>query len=344
MADDVKSKFRDFVAKDSKIKRLLAKEKPDYLDADEYGIRIGEILGDIIDEDTLEEFQELMIDDHTVIADYTKDVQNSLNHEAGIHMQALSLPINRDRLDGLVKFAETIDEINSELKESIINFNQNIVTDSIERNAEFQYEAGLKPKIVRRFFGGCDWCREVAGSYRYPDVPHDVYRRHKRCRCTVNYYPGNGRRQNVWTKKYSEEHAEEIQERRINNINYSSRRIVDKLSKKYVANGIKSNKIKDEINVDKQLPHLEQTAKNNRSYIYGDLNRAKKLYDKYKGTGYSLIDTDGKWNNKEFVNTNEKIGRYSNEDGSIAYDSRQLVIIYSKTGVHIYPGKKRYYD
>lgn len=337
--------FRDALKQDKKLKKLFEKAHPSYIDADNYAIRVGEVLGDTVNEEVLDELRDLLEEDHRQVSDYTQHVQESLNHDAGLNMRGLGVATDKDRLDGLVTYAVE-NAVDDKLKEFIINYNQNVVASTIKRNAEFQSESGLQPKIKRTLRGkGCEYCRNYAGVYNYPDdVPDEVYRRHPNCRCTVEYYPGNGRKQDVWSKKYSEEHAEEIQERRINNINYSSRRIVDKLSKKYVANGIKSNKIKDEINVDKQLPHLEQTAKNNRSYIYGDLNRAKKLYDKYKGTGYSLIDTDGKWNNKEFVNTNEKIGRYSNEDGSIAYDSRQLVIIYSKTGVHIYPGKKRYYD
>lgn len=39
----------------------------------------------------------------------------------------------------------------------------------------------------------------------YPHVPADVYRRHERCRCKVEYDPGDGRRQNVWDKKWTED-------------------------------------------------------------------------------------------------------------------------------------------
>ena len=44
----------------------------------------------------------------------------------------------------------------------------------------------------------CDWCREVVGEYDYPDVSDDVYKRHRYCRCTVEYKAGNGRAQDVW--------------------------------------------------------------------------------------------------------------------------------------------------
>ncbi|WP_205422898.1 hypothetical protein [Granulicatella sp. zg-ZJ] len=61
---------------------------------------------------------------------------------------------------------------------------------------------GLSPKIIRTHTGNCcDWCRNLAGVYDYPKVPKDVYRRHGNCRCTVDYKPGDGKKQNVWSKK-----------------------------------------------------------------------------------------------------------------------------------------------
>lgn len=92
----------------------------------------------------------------------------------------------------------------------IINFSQSIVTDFIRENAEFQSKAGLPSVIVRKLAGGCcDWCRSLAGTYTYPDnVPKDVYRRHQRCRCTVDFHPSDsrkGRVQNVHSKKWRKE-------------------------------------------------------------------------------------------------------------------------------------------
>lgn len=61
----------------------------------------------------------------------------------------------------------------------------------------------------------CEWCRNLAGSYTYPDgVPHDVYRRHQRCRCAVDYNPGNGKNQNVHSKQWRDEDEYEKREAR----------------------------------------------------------------------------------------------------------------------------------
>ena len=82
--------------------------------------------------------------------------------------------------------------------------------DSIKGNAEFHGKAGMTPKIVRKSTGSCcEWCTNIAGAYDYPNVPKDVYRRHGRCRCTVDYVPNNGKKQNVWTKAWSDEASPE---------------------------------------------------------------------------------------------------------------------------------------
>ena len=46
----------------------------------------------------------------------------------------------------------------------------------------------------------CDWCRKVAGVYHSTDIPDDVYRRHRFCRCTVEYDPGDGKKKSAWEK------------------------------------------------------------------------------------------------------------------------------------------------
>lgn len=93
------------------------------------------------------------------------------------------------------------------------NLLKDIVTDSIEKNSKFQYDSGMKPKVVRRSSGNCcEWCDKIAGTYYYPDVPRDVYRRHNNCNCTVEYYPGDGKKQNVWSEKWSED--KEVLEKR----------------------------------------------------------------------------------------------------------------------------------
>ena len=92
-----------------------------------------------------------------------------------------------------------------------------MVDDAVKANAEFHYDAGLKPVITRRLGGdACAWCRNLAGSYEYHSEPEDVYRRHERCRCTVEYKPDKKKRQNVWTKVIKD--VSEIERRKTLNL------------------------------------------------------------------------------------------------------------------------------
>lgn len=68
----------------------------------------------------------------------------------------------------------------------------------------FTINLDLNQKLLETTDGhGCAWCSKLAGVYTYPNVDRDVYRRHDNCTCTVDYQPGNGKRQDVWTKKWS---------------------------------------------------------------------------------------------------------------------------------------------
>lgn len=90
-----------------------------------------------------------------------------------------------------------------------------VIDDTVHENADFQHESGLNPKIVRTVVGKCcEWCNKIAGVYYYADIKqkknHDVFKRHKHCNCKVEYLPGDGRRQNVHTKKWSRELKKEV--------------------------------------------------------------------------------------------------------------------------------------
>ena len=79
------------------------------------------------------------------------------------------------------------------------------VTLYFKNYVNFQGRSGLTPKIIRKAERKCcDWCAQLAGEYDYPDIPDDVYRRHERCQCTVEYDPGEGRRQNVHTRQWTD--------------------------------------------------------------------------------------------------------------------------------------------
>lgn len=150
----------------------------------------------------------LMVKDFELISGISMQVQSNLNKQAQLGIKAIGPELNQDRIDGIAKKLSGDKYKNTKwiLGEAVVNFGQSIVDDTIKANAEFHFNSGLQPVIVRKEMGNCcDWCRGLAGRYIYPDVPKDVYRRHRFCRCTTDYHPGNGKKQNVHTKKWSNE-------------------------------------------------------------------------------------------------------------------------------------------
>lgn len=154
----------------------------------------------------------LLEEDHRLAAAAAETVQNELNRAAGLGLKAQTVPPDTDRIKGIldrISAAERYDDVSWVLDEPVVNFSRHAVDETLQQNVAFQGGAGLTPKVIRRAVGGCcDWCTALAGTYRYPDVPKDVYRRHANCRCIVEYDPGSGKRQNVHTKAWREEPEE----------------------------------------------------------------------------------------------------------------------------------------
>lgn len=229
---DFKNKFDN-----SKIIRELYRKvkqgNATYKEANEFAIEVGEILSgsfkknlsssvlpdgrmyyniaDRIIRDTLGNNYEL-------VADISAKIQEILNKKAGIGIKAIKPKINEDKVRGIVDIVsgkEKYDDIAYMLGEPVVNFSQSVVNDAVRENADFQYKAGLSPKIIRTSTGKCcEWCDKLAGIYDYEavsDTGNNVFRRHKYCRCLVEYAPGDGKRQNVHTKQWRKETKRRIE-------------------------------------------------------------------------------------------------------------------------------------
>jgi hypothetical protein len=151
--------------------------------------------------------QPTLEDSFASIEDVAKAVQSALNESAKIGLKVQGATLNQDRIDGIVNrlaSTETFDDVSWILESPIVNFCQSVVDDVMEENMKLHKDAGLHPTIVRKATGRCcDWCRSVAGTYEYsPQMDRNVYRRHENCRCTTEYNPGDGKRQDVWTKTW----------------------------------------------------------------------------------------------------------------------------------------------
>lgn len=184
-----------------------------YADVNDYAIKIGEVLTEVFDghltEMHKEYIREVLNDrlkaNHKLIVGKGKVAQANLNQQANIGLAVQTPELNQDRIDGIVGrlVREDFEEAKWLLDAPIVNFSQSVVDDMIKSNAELHYRAGLSPKIIRFETGKCcKWCKSLAGIYQYPAVPKDVYRRHERCRCTVEFTPKKGVKQDVHSKKF----------------------------------------------------------------------------------------------------------------------------------------------
>lgn len=237
LLEEVKNEFELAYGESEIIRNAFATleaKQATYKTANEFAIEIGEILskalGASISVDKLPNGKmyyniahRLLTDvlgrNHELVSGYASDVQKNLNDKAKIGLKVQAPELNLDRVAGIVnRFSseENFEDASWLLGEPIVKFTQSIIDDSIRKNAEFHYKAGLQPEIVRTsFFHCCEWCQEVQGNYKYPRVPKDVYRRHQHCRCILDYDPKNGKTQNVWTKKWNSIDKERVERRKL---------------------------------------------------------------------------------------------------------------------------------
>ena len=221
---EVKDKFELSYGESEIVEKAFLKlkaKKATYKTANEFAIEIGEILSQALSTsltvDVLPDgkmyyniakrlLEDVLGRNYEIVSSYTASVQKELNTKAKIGL-AIQIPsLNKDRIDGLVNrlsSEERFDTIAWLVDEPIVNFTQSIVDDFIQSNAEFHYKAGLKPEIIRHALSDCcAWCRSIEGTYSYPKVPKNVYARHNRCRCTTEYDPKSGKKQDVWKKTW----------------------------------------------------------------------------------------------------------------------------------------------
>ncbi|EGS34163.1 hypothetical protein HMPREF9489_0599 [Finegoldia magna SY403409CC001050417] len=367
LLDLIEKSFQNKFKKDEKIKKLetlLFEKKSNHMSSNEYAMR----LGDILSECYLENISEGILPNETMyyniakriieptlkknyelVSTYASDTQTNLNRQAGLNIKGLKPEINQDRIDGIINRVseDKFDKTKWVLKEPIANFTQAVVDDIVKTNAEFHSNLGLSPKIVRKEHGNCcDWCKKLVGSYNYDDISNtgnDVFRRHRHCRCTVEYVPDKKSRQNVHTKRkrnsnFSNQRIQKAQElqdiralnRHEDSLQYKQYISVlgkDKMPKSlsafqklkyenieeyeklkdhvFIQNNFNKGIWKDKVNFDKQKRHMQSTAGENKSYFYDDID-IEKLYNDYKMTGRIEKDRKGNRKSTEKITLNEK--------------------------------------
>ena len=225
LLEKLRNAFNEKFNQNKKIKDLyqvIQEGKATYREVNELSIEVGDILAKVFQENLSSDIlpdgrmyyniakrtvEPMMKNNYNIVIDNGVVVQELLGRAAGIGIKVQVPPVNQSRIDGIIDrldAEEVFDDIKWILDEPVKNFTQAAVDDLVKANADFHHELGLRPKIIRKADPGCcDWCDKLDGEYEYPDVPEDIYRRHRFCRCTVEYDPGDSkRRQDVWTKQW----------------------------------------------------------------------------------------------------------------------------------------------
>lgn len=237
LLDKIQREFNLSLNQSSKVASIqskLIKGTATYLDAQTYSIELGELLAKAFKNNLSSEvlpegrmyfniaeriLNETLGNNHQLISNVTKQVQELLNTQAGLGLKSVDVPVYQSKIKSLVNRIaneENFDDIAWMLEEPVVTFSQNIVDEILKANVDFHGKSGMRPTIMRVVRGHkpCDWCRSKAGIYRYPDVPKDIYKRHDRCKCSVTYDPGEGKKQNVWTKESITPEEKELIEQR----------------------------------------------------------------------------------------------------------------------------------
>ena len=217
--------FAEKFNQNKKIQELyqaIQEGKATYAEVNELSIEVGNILAEVFQENLSSDIlpdgrmyyniakktvEPMMVNNYNIVIDNGVIVQELLNQKAGMRIKVQVPALNQSRIDGIIDrldAEEVFDDIKWILDEPVKNFTQAAVDDMVKVNVDFHYKLGLRPKIIRKAAPGCcKWCDTLEGEYEYPDdVPDDVYRRHRFCRCMTEYDPGDSRRQDVWTKQW----------------------------------------------------------------------------------------------------------------------------------------------
>lgn len=135
----------------------------------------------------------LLKNNHALVTNYVKDVQEILNIKDGIPFKGVTTKVNTDRVEGICsEYSRTdrFDETQQELADTIENYSLSSVDDTIKENARFLNNLGYYEVVERRAeSGACKWCRSLEGTYNYSsDMDTTVFKRHKRCKCTIDVH------------------------------------------------------------------------------------------------------------------------------------------------------------
>ena len=180
-----------------------------------------------------------------------------------------------------------------------------------------------------------------------------MVRRHDNCDCIVEYYPGDGKKQNVWTKEWKyEKESDKIEERKLQGLSPESDAIIRNIREKIIPEQNRE-KIASRQEIHRQGTKMYEARKKSLeakgqfgpSYITVSNEEIQSLVKEFSGTGFIKFNSQGNLDSIEIITTNDKIIGVvvDNRNGNSA-ETSVFKIHYAKDGMHIvpdYPSKKR---
>lgn len=133
-------------------------------------------------------------------------VQKIIDESDGIGLNGVNAAFPEDRAAGLVgkvNESESVEAAQSYFGEPVVNFHMHGYDSWVETNAKFRADAGMTSRIIRRgHFGMCPWCASLTGTFEYygDNMPNDIFRRHKNCKCVVLFTSERGKFRDVHSK------------------------------------------------------------------------------------------------------------------------------------------------
>ena len=145
--------------------------------------------------------------DADLIDQTAKQIQTGINKKAGIGLKPANVPVDKERINGLVNAAanaKTFEETVSALGSPVVFFSQNVMDSNIRANAELQTKAGLSVRVEREYddvglHDGtdiCEFCKKREGTWTFEQAMRvGAFERHENCGCTIDYTTRKGRKQ-----------------------------------------------------------------------------------------------------------------------------------------------------
>lgn len=222
LLEKIKKSFEEGMEQNGAMKKLEARLKAGeggFEEAEEYAGEVGRALsaafGEHLSSDVLPDGRmyfniadrvvtPLMEEEYRLATEAGMQAVRVANERAGIHLQGRKPAFEPERVKGIVDrlaSEESFDAVKWILGDPVESYAVHCVDETVKQNAEFLHKAGRTARIRRDSASRCcDWCAALDGVYEYPGVPREIYARHNNCTCTVEYLPGDGKAQDVWSK------------------------------------------------------------------------------------------------------------------------------------------------